>query len=94
MDSTAGPPPEIAELRQRLTRLSQACLRINESLDVDTALQAVMDGARSLAGAPYSAITTLDASGRVDDTLGAGPGLRPAGAALAGPGRVWSSSST
>ncbi|MCY4573988.1 MAG: hypothetical protein OXF01_14435 [Gemmatimonadetes bacterium] len=52
MDSTAGPSPEIAELRQRLTRLNEACLRINESLDVDTALQAVMDGARSLAGAP------------------------------------------
>ena len=77
MDSTAGPPSEVAELRQRLTRLSQACLRINESLDVDTALQAVMDGARSLAGAPYSAITTLDASGRVDDhlALGLDPGL-------------------
>lgn len=53
----------------RLSRLSQACLRINESLDVDTALRAVMDGARSLTGAPYSVIITLDDSGRVEDYL-------------------------
>ena len=31
-----------------MTALSQASLRINESTDVDTALRAVMDSARSL----------------------------------------------
>ena len=56
----------------RLSRLSQASLRINESLDVDTALRAVMDGARSLARAPYAAITTLDDSGRVEEHLALG----------------------
>ena len=77
MDSTAGPPRGMAELRERLSRLSQASLRINESLDVDTALRAVMDGARSLTRAPYALITTLDASGRVDDhlALGVAPGV-------------------
>ena len=77
MDSTAGPSGEIAELRERHSRLSQASLRINESLDVDTALRAVMDGARSLTRAPYALITTLDASGRVDDhlTLGVDAGV-------------------
>ena len=39
----------------RLSRLSQASLRINESLDVD--------------GAPYAVIITLDDSGQVDDRL-------------------------
>ena len=34
---------EIAELRDRLSRLSQASLRINESLDFDTVLQGVLD---------------------------------------------------
>ena len=56
----------------RLSRLSEASLRINESLDVDAALRAVMDGARSLTGAPYSVIITLDDSGQVEDHLVAG----------------------
>ena len=72
MDSTGVPPGEAAELRERLSRLSQASLRVNESLDVDTALRAVMEGARSLTRAPYALITTLDASGRVDDHLALG----------------------
>ena len=54
---------------ERLTRLSQASLRINESLDVDAALRAVMDSARSLTQAPYAAIITLDDAGQVDDHL-------------------------
>ena len=58
--------------RERLSRLSEASLRINASLDVDTALRAVMDGARSLTQAPMSLIATLDASGRVEDHLVAG----------------------
>ena len=60
----------------RLSRLSQASLRINESLDVDAALQAVMEGARSLTQTPYAAIITLDASGAVEDhlVLGLDPG--------------------
>ena len=53
----------------RLTRLSQASLRINESLDMDTALRAVMEGARSLTRATHALITTLDDARRVDDYL-------------------------
>ncbi len=53
----------------RLSRLSAAILRINESLNVDAALQAVMDGARSLTGAPYAAIITLDVAGWVENHL-------------------------
>ncbi len=56
----------------RLSRLNEASLRIHESLDVDTALRAVMDGARSLTGAPYAVITTLDSEGRVEDYLARG----------------------
>ena len=43
---------EIAALRDRLSRLSEASLRINESLDLDTVLQGVLDSACSLSGAP------------------------------------------
>ena len=45
--------PQVAILRDRLSRLSQATLRINESLDLDTVLQEVVDSARSLTGARY-----------------------------------------
>ena len=63
---------QIAALRDRLFRFSHASLRINESLDVEAALHGVMDGARSLTGAAYALITTLDDSGGVDDYLVAG----------------------
>ena len=43
-------------LRQRLSRLSQASLRIGESLDFETVLQGVLDSARSLTGARYGVI--------------------------------------
>ena len=60
----------------RISRLSEASLRINESLDVDTALRAVMEGARSLTRASHAVITTLDDAGGVEDhlVLGLEPG--------------------
>ena len=63
---------QIEALRDRLSRLSQASLRINESLDVEAALSGVLDGARSLTGASYALITTLEDSGEVEDHLVAG----------------------
>ncbi len=48
---------EIAELRERLSRLSEASLRINESLDFDNVLQGVVDSARALTASRYGAIT-------------------------------------
>ena len=64
--------PQVAILRDRLSRLSQASLRINESLDLDTVLQQVVDSARSLTGARYGGITTLDESGRLQDVVTSG----------------------
>ena len=66
------PQREIAELRDRLSRLSQASLRINESLDFDTVLQGVLDSACSLTGARYGVITLLDESGQVQDFVTSG----------------------
>ena len=54
-------------LRNRLSRLSEASLHINESLDLDAVLQGVLDSARSLTDASYALSTTLDGSGRVED---------------------------
>ena len=59
-------------LRERLSRLSEAGLRINESLDFDTVLQEVLDSARALTQARYGVITLLDESGRVLDYLSSG----------------------
>ena len=55
---------ENQELRERLARLSQASLRINESLDFDTVLQEVVDNARSLTASRYGAITVLGDAGQ------------------------------
>ena len=63
---------ENAALRDRLSRLSQASLRINESLDFETVLQRALDSACSLTGARYGVITLLDESGRIQDFVYSG----------------------
>ena len=44
-------------LRERLSRLSAASRRINESLDFDRVLQGALDSARSLTGARIGVMT-------------------------------------
>ena len=63
---------EFEALQTRLSRLSQASLRINESLDFDTVLQGVLDSARFLTAARYGVMTLLDDSGRVQDFMSSG----------------------
>ena len=63
---------EIEALRERLSRLSEASLRINESLDFDTVLQGVLDSACSLTGARYGVLMLLDKSGVYEDLLAFG----------------------
>ena len=72
MNQPDGRDLEIQALRDRLTRMCQACHRINESLDLDTVLQEVLDSARSLTGARYGVMVLLDGSGGVQEFLGAG----------------------
>ena len=68
-----GAAPEAAELRreaeslrQRLTELSQVSLRITQSLDPDTVLQEVIDGARLLSNARFGALVTYGHSGSME----------------------------
>ncbi len=63
---------EIQALKERLSYLSEASLRINESLDLDAVLQGVLDSACSLTQAPYGAITILDPTGRAEDFIASG----------------------
>ena len=63
---------EVEALQERLSRLSEASVRINESLDLDTVLQGVLDSARSLTAARYGVMTLLDDAGQVLDFLSSG----------------------
>ena len=59
-------------LRSRMGRLSDVSLRITESLDLDTVLQEVVDGARTLTSAQYGALAVFDALGRVEKFITSG----------------------
>ena len=63
---------DIAALQDRLTRLSQASLNINESLDLDDVFRKVLDSARSLTGARYGVITTINDAGHKNAFLSSG----------------------
>ena len=60
-NDTAG--QEIHALKQRISALSTAILRISASLDVATVLQEAVDSARALTGARYGVIATVDETG-------------------------------
>ena len=66
-------------LRDRLSRLSNASLRITEYLDHDAVLQGVIDGACSLTRARYGALVAFDDSGGIETliTSGVTPEERP-----------------
>ena len=59
-------------LRGRLARLNEAILRINGSLDLDSLLRQVVDGARALTGARCGVITTIDEGGQPRDFVSSG----------------------
>ncbi|MDE0137483.1 MAG: response regulator [bacterium] len=56
-------------LRARISRLTEAILRISEDLDLETVLQHVVDGARSLTSARYTILTTYSEEGELQDAL-------------------------
>ena len=62
----------LARLLERQTRLAEASLIINEGLEMEVLLQRVLDSARSLTGALYGVLTTLDQSGRLDEFFASG----------------------
>ena len=66
------PNPEAEALRERISTLSAAMLRISASLDVATVLGEVVMSARALTGARYGVITTLGETGLPDDFVTSG----------------------
>ena len=63
---------ENAALRARISALSAASLRISASLDLETVLNEVVESARSLTGARYGAIATIDEAGVPQDFVTSG----------------------
>ena len=72
MEDTSQPARGADPAGDRLSRLSAASLRINESLDFDVVLQGALDSARSLTGARYGVMTLLGDGGVVEDFLSSG----------------------
>ncbi len=72
MNAVNNPSSEPAEPDDLLSRLSQASLRITETLDLEVVLQGVVDGACSLTGAGMGGITTLDDAGQLQDFITSG----------------------
>ena len=68
----ASRAPETQALRERLSRLSEASVRINESLDFNVVLQETIDNARGLTNARYGVIATTDEAGGLDALLTSG----------------------
>ena len=60
MADSDGLKAELEMLRARLSGLTEAILRINEHLELDTVLQEVVDSARTLTGARYAMISAFD----------------------------------
>ena len=54
---------ENAALRERISTLNAAILRISATLDIDTVLREVVESARGLTGARYGVIATVDEAG-------------------------------
>ena len=72
MIQTSEPGREIEALRERISALSAAILRISASLDVATVLQEAVDGARALTGARFGLIATTDDAGGVQEFCSSG----------------------
>ena len=63
---------EVETLRDRVSSLGAAILRINANLDPATVLQETIDSARALTGARYGLIATTDGSGGVRELVSSG----------------------
>ena len=63
---------ENERLRSRISRLTDAILRISQHLELETVLQKIADSARSLTDARFAAITTQDDAGEAQDLVFSG----------------------
>ena len=72
MTSSDDPGREINALRERISRLSVASVRISGTLDLETVLHEVAESARALTGARYGAIVTIGDAGQPQEFVTSG----------------------
>lgn len=63
---------DLARLRDRFSRLTDAIIRISENLDFNALLQEAVECARSLTGAKYGVLLTYGADGAVANVISSG----------------------
>ncbi len=63
---------EIQALRERISALGAASLRVGSSLDLDTVLREIAESARVLTAARYAVITTIGDEGELSDVVMSG----------------------
>ncbi|MDE0698393.1 MAG: response regulator [Boseongicola sp.] len=64
--------PEVEALRARVSALGEAALRISAGLDIDTVLRDAVESARTLTGARFGMVATVDEAGRPQEFLTSG----------------------
>ena len=72
MTDSGDPRRENEALRERISTLTAAILRISATLDLDTVLAEVVESARGLTGARYGVIVTVDEAGTPADFVFSG----------------------
>ena len=72
LKESGDPRRENQALRERISNLTGAILRISATLDLDTVLAEVVASARGLTGARYGVIVTVDESGAPSDFVFSG----------------------
>ena len=72
MTTPADSPPRNETPNERLSSLTAAMLRISASLDLETVFREVAESARTLTGARYGAIVTIDEKGEPQDFVTSG----------------------
>ena len=72
MEETNRLKLEVAELRDRLSKLNEASFRLTASLDMAIVLKEVIDNARLLTGARYGALVSFDDSGGIQELITSG----------------------
>ena len=72
MSETGDQGREVEILRERISALTAAILRISASLDVGTVVREIAEAARALTGGRYAIIITIDDTGQPDDVVYSG----------------------
>ncbi len=69
MNDTDDMRRELQAARERISTLTAAILRISASLELDTVLREIAEAARTLTGARFAVITTVDGAGKLEDAV-------------------------